>query len=507
MFVRLKRNASGSTSVQILKKEKRRNILIKTVGCARKFEDIERLQKQAERELEILKPQLSIDFGISTRESVAVEMLKNISVRAVGPELVLGRIFDSLGFNQLGEELFKDIVLARLTYPSSKLKTVEYLLQHRKKVVHEDQIYRFLDRLSNKYKSQVEQLAYAHTKKVLGTQLNFVFYDMTTLYFEAEDEDDLRRIGFSKDGKFQHPQIMLGLLVGADGYPITYDIFEGNTFEGKTLLPVLEKAQEKFQLSNPIVIADSGLLSKQNIELLSTSGYKFIIGARLKTESKVLKAKILDITSDLKDNQRVAIEYNDGLKLIIDYSAKRARKDAKNREKGIVRLKQSLKSGKLTKNSINNRGYNKFLTLKGETLVSLNLDAIKQDSAWDGLKGYLTNSELNSDIVIANYRQLWKIEKAFRISKTDLRIRPIYHRKKQRIEAHICVAFVAYTVFKELERLLLCSNIRLSPQKVIELLKTIYQLELFLPDSNKILSQFASLSQEQILLLNLLAPG
>jgi len=504
MFVRRKRNASGTTSVQILEKRKGRTVLLKTVGCDRSEGAICRLESQAAQELQALKRQLSFSFGSTPREAAAVDILQSVSVRAVGPELVLGKIFDDIGFDQLKEELFRDIVLARLVYPSSKRKTVDYLLRHRGKSVDEDRVYRFLDRLSDKYRLKVEQIAYSYSKKVLGS-LSLVFYDMTTLYFEAEDEDDLRRIGYSKDGKFQHPQIMLGLLVATDGYPVSYDIFEGNTFEGKTLLPVLEKARQKFGLSNPTVIADSGLLSKQNTALLASNNYKFIIGARLKTESDTFKAKILSAAAHLQDKQSVVIERGDGLRLIVGYSEKRARKDASNRKKGIERLERKLKTGKLTKSSINNKGYNKFLALKGELLVSLDFDAIKKDQEWDGLKGYLTNSDLTADAVISNYQQLWKIERAFRISKTDLRIRPIFHRKRKRIEAHICVAFVAYTVFKELERLLLNFNLNISPQRALELLQTIFEVQFFLPDSEKTHSQFANLTEEQKSLLKIVA--
>jgi len=128
----------------------------------------------------------------------------------------------------------------------------------------------------------VERITYNHTRKVLKT-ISVVFYDMTTLYFEAEDEDDLRKIGFSKDGKFQKPQIMLGLLVGEGGFPIGYDIFKGNTSEGKTLMPVLQAIQKKYQFGKPIVVADAALLSKDNLETLAEKNYTFIIGGRIIT--------------------------------------------------------------------------------------------------------------------------------------------------------------------------------------------------------------------------------
>jgi transposase len=171
--------------------------------------------------------------------------------------------------------------------------------------------------------------------------------------------------------------------------------------------------------------------------------------------------------------------------LIISYSSKRAYNDKKNRDKGLKRLEKRVASGKLNKDHINNRGYNKYLTLTGEIIVTIDYKKYNADSVWDGLKGYVTNTHLSRKDVITNYSQLWHVEKAFRISKTDLRIRPIYHRIKERIEAHICICFTAYALYKELERLLKLNNIELSPEKAIEQIKEIRQLRYTLPKSRQ----------------------
>ncbi len=378
------------------------------------------------------------------------QSLSNNNIRTIGPELIFGTLFDRIGFNAVEAELFRHIVIARLVYPTSKLKTVDYLMRYQGKTIAVDAIYRFLDKLSDTYKETVEKIAFDYTKGRLKN-ISVVFYDMTTLYFEAEDEDDLRRIGFSKDGKFQNPQIMLGLLVGEEGCPIGYDIFEGNTFEGHTLLPVLKGIQEKYGLKKPILIADAALLSKNNLNNLSALGYEFIIGARIKNESLEIREEILEKTRGLKDGQGIAIKKAGGTRLIVTYSDKRQKKDANNRKRGLEKLKVRIKSGRLTKENINNRGYNKFLALQGSIAVEIDEDKIKEDEAFDGLKGYITNTRLKPDKIVENYSHLWQIEKAFRISKTDLKIRPIYHYRKKRIEAHILIAFVAYTIYKELE--------------------------------------------------------
>ncbi len=192
--------------------------------------------------------------------------------------LSFGRIFDRIGYNQIPEPLFRDLVISRITHPGSKLKLVEYLQENKGQEISVYSIYRYMDKLSSRYKEQIEEISFNHTKRVLENKISIVFYDMTTIYFESSDEDEMRIRGFSKDGKHHLPQIYLGLLVGIKGYPIGYDIFEGNTFEGHTLIPVLEHFQEKFKLSKPVVIADAGLLSKENIAGLKDKGYQYILG-------------------------------------------------------------------------------------------------------------------------------------------------------------------------------------------------------------------------------------
>lgn len=251
MFVRKKRNKSGSTSVQIIDKTGGSYRVIKTLGSSRDIDEIDRLvrlgtsiiNKGDDNQLRLFSAKTEAEQAIQT----FCRSLSNNNIRTIGPELIFGTLFDRIGFNAVEEELFRHIVIARLVYPTSKLKTVDYLMRYQGKTVAVDAIYRFLDKLSDTYKETVEKIAFNYTKKRLKN-ISVVFYDMTTLYFEAEDEDDLRKIGFSKDGKFQKPQIMLGLLVGEEGCPIGYDIFEGNTFEGHTFLPVLQRIQAKYGL-------------------------------------------------------------------------------------------------------------------------------------------------------------------------------------------------------------------------------------------------------------------
>lgn len=503
MFVRKKRNKSGTVSVQIIDKSDGYKV-IETIGSSKNADEIKKFVEKAEdkigtnngRQEDFLRAKLAVDVEDFIKD------ITNAQVHTIGPELILGTLFDKIGFNIIKDDLFRHLVIARLAYPVSKLKTVDYLYRYEGVVVQVDTIYRFLDKLQDKHKQTVEKVAFEYTKGVLK-DITIVFYDMTTLYFEAEDEDDLRKIGFSKDGKFRNPQIMLGLLVGQDGYPIGYDIFEGNVFEGKTLLPTLEKIRKKFNFANPVVVADAALLSKQNIKDLREKKYQFIIGGRVKNESADIKRAILENVAKIKEREAVRINKTDGTRLIVSYSDSRRKKDAYNRDRGLSKLRQRIQSGKLRKEHINNRGYNKFLTLTGSIVVGIDETKIKDDILWDGLKGYVTNTELSALDVIKNYRHLWQIEKAFRISKTDLRIRPIHHYRRKRIEAHICIAFVAYTIYKELERLLNRHAAGFSPTRAVELTHNMYEIECLVPNAIDKKKFILKMDQEQQILYDI----
>lgn len=496
MFIRQKKNSTGSISVQVIDKSRGRYCVLKTIGSSSDKVAIKNFVAQGKQYILTLTKQSSLDllFGDDTRFYNSV--YENIeSIQLLGPELVLGKLFDEIGFNKINDELFRHLVIARLIYPVSKLKTLDYLLKYKGIVYEKDQVYRYLDKLHKEQITQVQQISYNHTVQILRADISIVFYDVTTLYFETQDEDDLRKTGFSKDGKHQQPQIVLGLLVSAGGYPLDYEIFEGNKFEGHTMLPVIEAFKKKHQLEQLIIVADAGLMSNKNIEHLLENKYQFIIGARIKNESQELQKQIL--SPSLKDGESISLNKTDHIRLIISYSNSRARNDEHNRKRGLFKLEKALQKGKLTKQHINNKGYNKYLKLTGDVHIEIDYEKFKTDKKWDGLKGYITNTGLDKQTIIEHYKQLWQIEKTFRISKTDLRIRPIYHQLKRRIEAHICIAFAACKIYKELERQLKEKKSILSPEKIIDILKTIYGINLKLPQSQQTKLMLLDKTQEQ----------
>ncbi|HPS72642.1 MAG TPA: IS1634 family transposase [Bacteroidales bacterium] len=502
MFVRKKKNKSGSQSLQIISKTGGKYKVIKTIGCATTKREEEFLLLISNAELERLSLNQSL---FEEHDDLVVEnfvnSIANDHLQIIGSELILGKIYQKIGFPVGGcPDYFKNLVLCRLVYPGSKLKTVDYFKQHLNMDVSVYSVYRFLDELNSKLKPTLEQISFEYTKKLLKGKIGVVFYDMTTLYFEASEEDDYRIPGFNKDGKHQQPQIIIGLLVSEHGYPIGYQIFEGNTSETKTLIPILKAFQEKFNIDKPIIVADAALLSQKNIDALQSHGYEYILGARIKNEAEEIKEKVLAL--EVEEGVPKELKCKNG-RLIVSMSYKRAYNDKRNREKGLKRLEKKVKSGKLTKEHINNRGYNKYLKLSGEVNISIDYEKYETDNVWDGLKGYVTNTHLSRTEVIGNYSQLWQVEKAFRISKTDLRIRPIYHRLKGRIEAHICICFAAYTVYKELERLLKINDIELSPEKVIGQIKEIRQLRYILPKSRQVKIKILKPTEVQARLLDM----
>jgi hypothetical protein len=313
----------------------------------------------------------------------------------------------------------------------------------------------------------------------MNNTITVTFYDVTTLYFESESEDDLRRIGFSKEGKLARPQILLGLFTTLEGYPLSYEVYEGNKYEGHTLIDILEKFQSKFKLKNkPIVVADRGMLTYANIAYLENNGYKYILAYKIKNISNELKEQIANLIfindrvihtiehkKEIKykdknnTNQKLSIKQ----KLILTYSSKRAKKDKKTREKAIEKIEKRVSKKNITKSDLKLSYYAKYLDIddKCDIKYKLNPDKITQDEKLDGIKGFATNDfTISASDVTAHYKNQYDVERAFRISKTDLKIRPIYHRLENRIKAHILISFVSYAIYKEFERKLKINDIK-----------------------------------------------
>ena len=504
MFIKRKKNRSGTVSIVVAEKISGYYKELTTIGIARTQEEIDSLiakgHKWMDAEQERRHPRLDL-FG-EERKKCDAELLSaeqmlsyitNVSIN--GADLILDRVFDNVGFNRIDDEVFRQLVKARLSYPASKAATVEYLKNHFDEDVSLSKIYRYLDKLSDNQHQIVQDISVLHTKKILDGHIGVLFYDVTTLYFESDYEDELRKTGFSKEGRHHNPQIILGLLVSIGGYPLAYCIHEGNKYEGHTMLPVVTEFVRKYEPEDFIVVADSGLMNNDNIADLEANGYKYIIGAKIRNESRKIQEWILK--QPKADHQMVEYDKGNGQRLLVGYTEERARKDAYNREKGIRRLEKAYRRGTLTKDNINKRGYNKFLKMEGDVKVTINYEKLEKDVKWDGLKGYLTNTNIPVNDVYAAYHNLWHVERAFRISKSKIEIRPMFHFTRRRIEAHVCICFVALKVYKELERLLKLSGINMSVDKVLELAKTIVTIQITLPQSKQTINRTMLMKRHQ----------
>ena len=297
MFVEKKQNKSGSTSVRIMQKVHGKRKCVKVIGCSSDAEEIGLLIKRGNRWIEEHQtgvPLFEFDDEATAYDKVLAG-LRQSQLRLVGPELIYGTLFDRIGYDKVktaNNALFRALVVTRLYHPGSKLRTAEYMERFMHKSYSPDSIYRFLDELCVRdstaeqvrnaadegigVKWQVEQVAFEHTKAVMGGQVTVAFYDTSTLYFESQ-EDDVRVPGYSKDGKNENPQVVLGLLVAAGGYPIGYELHKGNQYEGTTLLPIVKKLEKRFSLSHPMIVADAGLLSDKNIERSEGQVFDFFV--------------------------------------------------------------------------------------------------------------------------------------------------------------------------------------------------------------------------------------
>lgn len=533
--VRKKKNQSGSISVQIVDRTNRGYKVVETLGCSDDETEIDKLHQKAILRINDLSQNL---FSKSLDETSEKLLLKKLLSKLttqdfipIGDELIFGKIFNNIGCNNLFNNvksirkqedknfLFKSLVISRLLYPGSKLELINYLSYFKNIDITSDKIYRFLDTLyQDEIKSRIETCVFEHTKKVMNGEIIVTFYDVTTLYFESESEDDLRRVGFSKEGKIARPQIQLGLFTTLEGYPLSFEVYEGNKYEGHTLIDVLKKFQDRFQLDKkPIVVADRGMLNNDNIAYLENNNYKYILAYKIKNISNDLKEEIKNLTF-IDDNVTHNIEFkkvisfadeNDkkqtihvNQRLVLSYSTQRAKKDKYNRNKAIQRLENKIKSSKtITKKDLKLSYYAKYIDLddnNSKITFNINNQKIIEDEKLDGIKGFVTNDfTLTANEIIEHYNNQYEVERAFRISKTDLKIRPIYHRLETRIKAHILISFVSYAIYKEFERKLKINDVKFNFSQ--KLLRKIIEHLIALKIGDEIIPINPSEIQKQIL--------
>lgn len=402
-----------------------------------------------------------------------IDLAKNISVAdtfILGPLLVLERLFEQSGINrvlakiagmhpQLGFDLRKLIftmVASRFVRPGSKLKIFEYWQKrfYPEMLVGDialHQLYRALSILSD-HKEDIELNLFWHDRDLFSEEVDVVLYDLTTLRFESTRLSGLRQFGYSKERRSDCTQVVLGLLVRPDGVPVGFEVYPGNTFEGKTVADIVKKMRDKFKVRRFIFVGDRGLFSRKNLEALRgpdiMSNGEFIVGMKLGVFRK-RHGEFYDLSRYTKINDGLAFYETDheGDRCIITWSRARAERDIKAREDVLQKIRKKLQKKQITaKVFVTNKTYQRYVVgLNDNKGFTLNEKAILEDAKQDGFFGVLTNiNDMSARDIVAHYKSLWIIEDAFGEIKGSLRARPVFHWSDRNIVGHLTMCFLAY---------------------------------------------------------------
>ena len=528
MFVRIKSKSKDkyNKSVQLVESSRVNGKVVQTIvkhiGVAYNDEQLDELRLlaksiqitlenvdkeslfQAEELIEDLTLEGKYDQSIYSDEDYNVDIrnLEEESRTITGIHDIYGKLYDELKVGSIianparnvsVAKIFKEMVISRIANPDSKRGSVAALEEKYGVEIDLDKVYRMMDKLDDIAIAKLNTLSYNKTKELFGDKIDVIYFDATTIYFESftEDtgEDALKKNGYSKDLKFNQPQVVLALMVTKEGLPIGYEAFSGDTFDGHTLIPSLKILREKYNIDNVVYVADSGMFNKNNLQeldQLEEHKFNYIVGARIKNISKSIKEQILNMNDYLQLNEDIKVKnitLDKGRKLIVTHSLKRARKDKTDREKGIIKLREKLQKNRSVKTHLSTQGFKKYLQLEEtkdeatscDFTITLNEEKIVQDALWDGLKGLIVNkdSKLTNDEILTQYSNLWQVEESFRITKSDLKIRPVYHWKPSRVKAHLAISFAALFLVRHLEYRVKVQYKKLSPKKIKELLLSV----------------------------------
>lgn len=442
--IRTIKTGSGAYAVQIVRYENRKRVIVLHVGSAHSKTDILVLKEIAiswiERET---KQQSLLLESQKIANLVPLDKCQFLGIRYSFAHEVVSKIFTVFKYHLFSDSLLSDLVLMRIIEPASKLHSLE-MIEEYFGIRHERRdLYRRLSAITG-LKDQAETYITAVARKQFGFNFTMVFYDVTTLYFESFSSDEFKKPGFSKDGKSAQPQVVIGLIVNNDGFPVSYEVFPGNKFEGHTLIPVITAFKKKHTIDSLVVVADAGMISFTNIAELKNNGLSYIVGART---GNLPESIINRISSQLnqEDGKSVRIETKLGT-LICSFLQTRYNKDKREMEKQLKKAETLLSDPSSMKRT-------KFVKNKSNRNFELNKILIEKTKKLLGVKGYYTNlgDDVDNQTIIAHYHNLWHVEQAFRVAKSDLEARPIYHFKEETIRAHILICFMALAVSKYLE--------------------------------------------------------
>jgi hypothetical protein len=483
-FVRKVRTASGAVAVQVVTKAHGEIVGLEHVGSAHTDAGLALLLRAARERLH--RGQGELDFGLLQEAKVNTDDVADWTRPPAGelqlaaavvpaersgrPPLVAGggrvvgtaslllwnvlaEAYGRLGFDAIGDEAFKDLVLGRIIEPTSKADTLRVLNDIGVSAPSLRTVFRALARcIDRDYRGSVARACLAHSAQMPAGQASVVLYDCTTLYFESENEDEFRKVGMSKERRVD-PQIQIGLLVDPAGFPLEVHCFEGNTAETRTLIPVLQAFQERHGVMDMVVVADAGMLSAANLNAVEDARFSFIVGSRISkapydlaehfqrhgdyfTDGQILESSRVMGTGKAARTRRI----------VYQYSFKRRKRDDRAINAMIGRA-EKITSGETAMRKV------RFLKVTGAT-KQIDHKLIDRARQLAGLKGYVTNiprDTMTGAAVIAAYHDLWQVERSFRMTKTDLRARPVFHRQRDSIEAHLTIVFAALAISRYLQ--------------------------------------------------------
>lgn len=442
MKIRIIKTGSGARAIQVVKYKNGNRIILKHIGTAHSVEEESELRLLAEEWMKSYTGQLSISIDENPNQFFHLSYCSFLGVQYNFFYEQINLLHKEFGFTIL-PKLLQDLVVIRIFEPASKLRSIE-LLEHYFGVSHSRKSYYKIAPKCISLKDIVGKQTLKFAQKHYCFNFDLLFYDVTTLYFETFSQDELRENGFSKDNKSAQPQILIGLLVSKEGFPVSYEIFSGSTFEGHTLIPMVNDFIKKHDVKEFTVVADAAMISDENINRLVSNKINYIVGARLGNLSNKLIDEI-DRKLLRAEGKNIRIKTDKGY-LICSFSSTRYRKDKYEMGKQIEKAKQVINHPSKGKRL-------KFVTTKDENR-ELNEKLIEKTTKLLGIKGYYTNLEesvASNELVIKHYHELYKIEQAFRISKHNLQTRPIFHYKEEPIKLHILICFIALVISKHIE--------------------------------------------------------
>jgi transposase len=336
-------------------------------------------------------------------------------------------------------------------------------------------------------KDLIEESIFSH-RRDLFTNLDLVFFDTTSIYFEGQGGESMGQRGFSKDHRPDLPQMVVGAVLDDKGQPICCEMWPGNTADVKTLLPIVDRLKTRFTIGRICIVADRGMISANTVKQLESddSPIPYILGARMR-KVKEIRDRVLSqpgryqqVRPESSDRNKPAplkvkqVEI-DGNRYIVCVNTRQQRKDAADREAIVSALTKQLKKG--PKSLVGNKGYRKYLKIEKNS-TSIDKDRIKYEARFDGKWVLRTNTDLPADQVALKYKELWQVEKVFRDVKSLLETRPIFHQKDRTIRGHVFCSFLALVLRKELDRRLLKNGHRFEWAEIKQDLKALQRVSI-----------------------------